>query len=155
METKPIKHKVSYCNFCGFTHDTVRPYTMTEGDHITIKAICSSCRKKEREKSRLVFCANCGLVRGETLYPTTIERLIFDEVNTCNFIILLCKECRAKPHSEVRNKLNLEVSSICETCPDRFKCYTSQHEGATESLVFQQDSLKFHRNTKVTKRWWR
>jgi len=157
MEVKPhiIKHKIGYCSFCGFTHDTVRPYTMTEGDHIIIKPICTSCRKKEREKNRLVLCACCGLVKGTNLFPTTIERLTFEGVNTCNFIVPLCKECREKPHSEIRSKLNLEVTSICGTCPDRFKCYTSQHEIATESQVYQQDPQRLHRNPKVTKRFWR
>ena len=156
LETKgAIKHKIGWCSICGFVHETVRPYTMVEHGKIVIKPICASCRRKERERERMVLCACCGLVKGTNLFPTTVERLTFEGVNTCNFIVPLCKECRAKPHSEVRNKLNLEVTSICETCPDRFKCYTSQHERPEESRVFQQDPQKLHRNAKVTKRWWR
>ena len=150
-----IKHKIGWCSICGFVHDTVRPYTMVEKGITVIKPICAPCRKNERERERMVLCACCGLVQGTNLFPTTIERLVFEGDNTCNFIVPLCKECRGMPHSEVREKLNLEVTRICETCPDRFKCYTSRHEEATESRVFQQDPQKFHRNTKITKRFWR
>jgi len=104
----------------------------------------------------MVVCAVCGLIKGDNLYATTVERLSFEGVNTCNFIVLLCKECRGKPHAEIREKLNLEVEKLCETCPDRFKCYTSQHGQPEESRKYEQDPLGFHRNPKAsTKRFWR
>jgi|GEM_PF-5558937 hypothetical protein len=152
---KPIKHRIGWCSVCGFVHENVRPYTMVEHGYIVIKPICESCRKKERERSRMVVCAICGLVKGDNLYATTVERLTFEGVNTCNFIVPLCKDCRSKPHSEIREKLNLEVENICGSCPDRFKCYTAQHEKPEESRLYEQDPQKFHRNPKITKRFWR
>lgn len=150
-----IKHKIGWCSLCGFVHETVRPYTMVEDGKVVIKPICASCRKNERERERMVLCACCGLVKGTNLFPTTIERLAFDDVNTCNFIVPLCKGCREKPHSEAREKLNLTALTICETCPDRFKCYTSKHEKPVDSQVFEQDPQRFHRNPKLEKKYWR
>ena len=126
--TTTIKHKIGYCGICGFTHGTVRPYVMVEDGRVIIKPICSACRKLERDRERVVECACCGIVKGTNLYPTTILRLVFDGTNTCNFIVPLCKECKERPLSEIRKRLNLMLSNICESCPDRFNCYTTQHE---------------------------
>lgn len=125
----PIKHKIGFCSICNeFVHNTVKPYTMVENGTIVIKPICADCRKLEREKTRMVFCACCGLVRGTNLYPTTITRLTFDGVNTCSFIVPLCKKCREKSVEQVRKELNFKLSEVCKTCTDRFRCYTSRHE---------------------------
>lgn len=150
-----IKHKIGWCSNCGWVHDTVRPYTMVEDGHTTIKSICSKCRKKDREDERLIICACCGLVRGDTIYPTTVERLVFEEINSCNFIVPLCKKCReTKPHEEIREQLKLD-NSICNDCQDRFKCWTGKHDKPAESYKRSGDPLKFHRNPKVgSKRRW-
>jgi len=151
---KRAKHKIGWCANCGFVHGLVKPYTMVENGHIVIKPICTQCRTAERERERMVVCAVCGLKKGEELFPTTIERLTFDEVNTCNFIVPLCKECRQKPHSEIREQLNARLQNMCEKCPDRFKCYTAKHGEPTESIA---DKQGFHRNPKINRRnrrWW-
>lgn len=152
---KTIKHKIGWCFVCGPVHVMVRPYTMVEDGITVIKPICTSCRKKERERERMVICAYCGLTKGANLFPTTIERLTFEETNTCNFIVPLCGECKGKPHSEIRAKLNIDIPTFCETCPDRFTCYTSQHGKPAESKVFTQDPQGFHRNERTTTRFWR
>lgn len=146
------QHKIGFCSVCGFTHEKVRLYLMAEYNSIVIKPICTSCRKYEREEERLVFCAYCGLVKGKNLYFTTIERLIFEEENTCNFNIPLCEECRKLPHYKIREKLNLEFSNICGSCSDRFKCFTSQHREPCNSAL---DLNGFHVNPKTKRQWLR
>jgi len=150
-----IKHKVGWCSFCGFVHEMVRPYSMVENGKLVLRPICPTCRKKERERERIVICAVCGETKGDNLFPTTVERLTFDEVNTCNFIIPLCKECKQKPHSEIREQLNAQITAICNSCIDRFKCFTVAHEEAPESRVFEQDPQKLQRNVKLERRFWR
>jgi len=146
------KHKIGWCSNCGFVHGIVKPYTMVENGHIVIKPICTQCRAKERERERMIVCAVCGLKKGEELFPTTIERLTFDGVNTCNFIVTLCKECRQKPHAEIRKQLNARMQNMCEECSDRFKCYTAKHGRPVESIP---DRRGFHMNPRIKKRkWW-
>jgi len=149
------KHRIGWCVNCGFVHENVRAYTMVEDGVTVIKPICDKCRKEERQRSRMVYCTLCGLVKGENLFPTTVERLQFNTNSTCNFVIPLCRECKNRPHSEIRQLLNKEIREICTTCQDRFKCYTTQHEEPRDSKVFSQDPQKMQRNTRTTKRFWR
>jgi hypothetical protein len=129
-DKKPIKHKVGWCANCGYVHDNVRQFTFAENGVTVIKPLCRKCRTAEAVK-RQVVCAFCGVKNGSMLYPTTVERLQFDGSNTCNFIVLLCEECKTKPHTTLRETLN--SVDVCKECGDRFKCYTSQHDKPRDS----------------------
>ncbi len=123
---KRTSHKVGWCSTCGWVHGLVKPYTFTENGQTVIKTLCSACREKDRVEQRMVLCAICGLVRGDTLYPVAIETLTFDEESNCNMFLPLCYECRQKPHSQIRQEIKM-VFDICNTCEHRYTCFTSQH----------------------------
>ena len=124
-----VKHKIGLCSICGWTHDVIKPYAIEENGKTVIRSICRSCRKNSK---RQVLCAVCGLKDGINLFPTTIERLIFDEENTCNIVVSLCEECKKLPHSELLKKIN--VPNMCDTCESRILCYTSKHDKPADSI---------------------
>lgn len=149
QKEKHIKHKIGWCANCGWVHGIVKAYMFTEQGHNIIKTLCPKCREKDRTADRLILCAVCGQKQGATLYPVTIEKLNFDEENTCNMLVPLCEACRQKSHSEIRSKLG--IIDMCETCNDRFSCYTCQHGKPLESRLASRygGGIKgFHKNAR-------
>jgi len=149
-QNKITRHKIVLCSNCGFTHTNVKPYATVDmrGNNavMVIKALCPECRKEQlKNETRLVNCAYCGLTKGEKLHPTLIERRVFDGQNTCNFFIQLCDDCKKIPHNIIREKLDKQLQSLCNSCDDRFKCFTAQHTAPMKSYP-TRDGV--HRNTR-------
>lgn len=149
---KRIKHKLGWCSQCGWVHGIVKAYTFTENGHNIIKTLCPKCREKDRTAYRLILCAACGQKQGATLFPVTVERLNFDEQNTCNMLVPLCEQCRQKPHSEIR--MVLKVPDMCGSCADRFSCYTSQHGKPPESQIAYRGKREFQKNARMGRGRW-
>ncbi len=146
QKEKHIKHKIGWCSTCGWVHGIVKAYMFTENGHNIVKTLCPKCREKDRTAERYILCAVCGKKQGATLFPVTIEKLNFDDNNTCNMLVPLCEECRQKPHSEIRQKM--EVPDMCETCSDRFSCYTSKHDQPLDSRTSWRGKNNFHKNAR-------
>lgn len=146
---KRTRHKVGWCSVCGWAHGIIKPYTFNENGQSIIKTLCSTCREKDRVEQRVVLCAVCGPVRGDTLYPVAIEILKFDDESSCNMFLPLCYTCRQKPHSQIRREI--KIPDMCNTCEERYTCFTSQHSEPDESIRSfwgERTAGEFHKNAK-------
>jgi hypothetical protein len=150
--TKAVQHRIGYCQNCGWIHGVVDIIKSEQNGRIIIKALCKKC---QNDLERVIVCACCGEKFGLNLYPTTIERKRFNEditnqtplgerevESTCNFIVLLCEDCKKLPHETIlRNKTFTLPSDICNSCKDRFRCYTAKQEQPHGSVM---DRNNFH-----------
>ncbi len=149
---KRTSHKVGWCSVCGWVHGLVKPHTFIENGQTVVKTLCVTCRGKDRAEQRMVLCAVCGLVRGETLYPVAIETLTFDDNGSCNMFLPLCHTCRQKPHSQIRQEI--KIPDMCDTCEERYVCYTSQHGQPMDShkAGYRKSLDTFHKNVRSVMR---
>ncbi len=139
-----IKHKVGWCSVCGWVHGTVEQVSSVKDGVRTVKPLCLSCVKKLEKK---IVCAICGEIHGDNIFATVIERKSFDDTNTCNLVLLLCAKCRKIPHDKILEKVEDGIQSMCDTCPDRFVCYTSQYGEPTPSM--KDNRTGFYKNPNV------
>ncbi len=131
-------HHVGWCTDCHtFTHLPVRPYTAIIDNCKVQMMLCPKCRKARLDaettaEQRKIYCAYCGVTKGNNIYPVLIEQLRFDEERTCNFYIGLCEKCRKIPHSTIRKKLHSSFDgSICHEEPNEsWKDYKGMHHRA-------------------------
>ena len=141
---KSVAHKIGYCISCGWVHGwvgRVRVEEITENGKIAvIKSLCKKCQDEFRHQ---VVCNLCGRTEGDNLYPVSVERKRFDDIHSCNLFLHLCFKCRQLPHAEVLKRLS--APNMCDTCSDRFLCYTGKNDKTAGSYV-APDKNKFFKN---------
>lgn len=123
-----VTHRVGHCVNCGWVHSEIRRVRVSEGKIAVIKALCVKCIK---EQPVFVLCDLCGNKKCDNLYPVSIIRRAFGEGHSCNLFLHLCAECRQIQHQEVLQRLN--VPNVCDTCKDRFMCFTEKYERTPRS----------------------
>jgi len=144
---KAVSHKIGYCSICGWVHRRVdrvrREETLPDGKTaFVIRPLCIECQKSF---AHLVDCDVCGRTECDNLYPVSIMTKRFDkEGHSCNIFVHMCSNCRKIPHSKVLEKLN--IPNMCDSCNDRFLCFTSLHMQPYPSEEKYGDDNKFHRN---------
>lgn len=124
---KPVRpkvaHRIGRCANCGWVHREIRRVRVSEGKNAIIKAMCVDCIK---EQPVYVLCDLCGNKKCDNLYPVSVARKVFGDGHSCNLFLHLCVECRQIPHKDVLERLN--VPNMCDSCKDRFKCFTEKYE---------------------------
>lgn len=153
---KKVTHKIGYCVNCGWTHAEIRRVRVDEsgsgGSFAVIKPVCVECLKGQRHQ---VICNLCGRVECDNLYPVSVMRRQIDEQgHTCNLFLHLCAECRGIPHEEVLKRMN--VPDMCETCKDRFLCFTNKGQAPAPSRlekgVLEEEKTQLHKRRRI---FWR
>jgi|GEM_PF-4758572 len=132
---KAVAHRVGYCANCGWVHSEIRRIRTYDGNAV-IKAICVKCIK---EQPVHVLCDLCGNKKCDNLYPVSIIRKVMDQGQSCNLFVHLCSECRQIEHKEVLNRMSMP--DVCDTCKDRFVCFTEKTSNYQPSSEQTQGTL--------------
>jgi hypothetical protein len=139
-KVKLLKHRISFCSNCGWIHGTVDMIRSETGNTALIHPLCKTCQSKF---SRQIVCHIYGSKPGQILYPTTVEqkrieedrpRIQANDVSACYIIVMLCNKCKMLPHKELRQKLKIP-DTLCDSCSDRFKCYTLPNKPPENSVT--------------------
>jgi len=119
---KKVVHRIGYCTNCGWVHDKIQRVRVGEGDVSVVKPLCDKCVNHFKHQ---VICNLCGRTDCDNLYPVTIVRKTVNAWQSCSLFLHLCAECRKIPHHEILKRLKLP-DGICETCEERFVCFTTK-----------------------------
>lgn len=123
---KKVAHRIGYCQKCGWVHKKIKRIRTEEGDTSVVKPLCVDCVSKYRHQ---VICNLCGRTNSDNLYPVPVIRKVINSWQSCAIFLHLCPECRKINHQELLKRLKLP-EDICDSCGERFKCYTSKGDGA-------------------------
>jgi hypothetical protein len=149
MREKLSTHKIGYCQNCGWVHDIVERVRELQGDTLTIKALCHSCLAK---LNKVIICQNCGVSHGEQLLPVSILRKKLDGDHTCNLFLHLCQKCRKIPHEELLKTIQLP-GNICDTCKDKFTCYTNAQDNLPDGEMDYKSGLIKSVTKRIVRAW--
>jgi len=146
---KKVAHRIGYCVNCGWVHSEIRRVRVEEetsrGRIAVIKPLCVKCI---REQEHQVICDLCGRTKCDNLYPVSVIRRVIGKGQTCNLFLHLCAECRKIPHEEILKRLNIP-ENMCDTCKDRFLCFTNKGKppvpSSLERGILQDEKTQFHK----------
>jgi len=148
-----ITHRIGRCANCGWVNVPIRRVRVSEGKNAVIKALCVDCVKEQEVH---VLCDLCGRTKCDNLYPVTVMRkrigieTTYSAKKTCNLFLHLCSECRTISHEELLVRLPVP-ETICNTCKDRFVCFTEKDSFPISS--YETSAVVNNKRTKIYKRY--
>jgi hypothetical protein len=75
------------------------------------------------------------------LYPISVIRRVIGKNQVCKIFLHLCAECRKIAHEELLRRVEFP-ENICDTCNDRFLCFTNKGFPPKPNVRFEKGVLQ-------------